>query len=554
MAAFPVVEAVRIAVERGQVVLYGDQALLELGARRAIHLDQLVGPYSREGFHHPGPAVFYLLAPFVRLLEPAGPGLYLGAIAISGAALIAAVAVVWRRAGPAAALWAAAAIDLYCLCLGVGTLRQPWNPYLVVTPMVLFVVLWATGLTRFSQRHCSGPAVWAVVVGSYEVQTHIATAGLVVPMSVILVGWLALRAWRDGRFPVATREGWGPARVTGALALALIWLAPVIELWRDHPNNLRLLWDFFTSPHAGPTLHQAIEATADAITIVPFGNHDYVVTLSRSDTALAIGTALIAIGLAVAIILGWRRRQPLALALAASSVIGIAAGVASLAHTAGPIYFYFAVWLAYVPLAVLLAIGVALVGDGRPEDGRPGPSPRRNRRPARPLIAGCAAAALVAGGLAVYSDLAMGPVTSITAGAGPWPAQQVGTSAGRALSQRDTIALTRAAESELRPGERWAGFTVGTPSLWTYVAGMVLQLDEHGVQSTVAPASWALYFGHERSPGRPVDVAFDLYAAGDTAAAKADKAAKGTVIAEVDGTVLTFQRLSRVSQRPGVSQ
>jgi hypothetical protein len=136
VGAFLLAEAGRILAQRPHVVLYGDQALLELGARRAIHLDQLVGPYSRSGFHHPGPALFYVLAPFVRLLEPTGPGLYLGAVIVNAAAPIAAVTVVWRRVGALAALWAAAAIGLFCLCLGVGTVREPWNPYLVVAPMV----------------------------------------------------------------------------------------------------------------------------------------------------------------------------------------------------------------------------------------------------------------------------------------------------------------------------------------------------------------------------------------------------------------------------------
>ena len=114
----------------------------------------------------------------------AGPGLYLGAIAINGAALIATVAFLWRRLGPLAALWAAAAIDVFCSVSGVGTLREPWNPYLVVAPMVLFVVLWAAGITG-----AKGAGVWALVVGSYEVQTHIATAGFVITMAGILLVW-----------------------------------------------------------------------------------------------------------------------------------------------------------------------------------------------------------------------------------------------------------------------------------------------------------------------------------------------------------------------------
>ena len=78
---------------------------------------------------------------------------------------------------------------------------------------------------------------------------------------------------------------------------------------------------------------------------------------------------------------------------------------------------------------------------------------------------------------------------------------------------------------------------LATPSLWPYVAGMVLELDERGVQSTVGPASWELYFGHERAPGRPVNLQFEL-------AAATDRSPTGTVLAQVDGAVLTYQRTS----------
>ncbi len=542
VAALPVVEAVRIVVQRSHVVLFGDQALLELGARRAARLDQLVGPYSREGFHHPGPAVLYLLAPFVRILEPGGPGLYLGAIAISGAALIATVAYLWRRLGPLTALWAAAAIDLYCLCLRVGTLREPWNPYLVVTPMVLFVVLWAAGVTGSLDA-----GVWAVVIGSYEVQTHVATAGFVVTMTGILVASIAVsgrrgcRGRRGRRDRFAGRDGWGPARLTGAVALVLIWLAPVVELWRNHPNNLRLLWNFFTTPHPTPAFGQTLKVAATAVTIMPFGNRDYVQTLSRSGTELGIGAALLVIGLVVAGALGWRRRQPMSLALAASSVLGVVLGVISLTQTAGPVYLYFAVWLAYVPLSLLVSIGVALLAPA----GAGSVSARRLARPvvgrAHSAVAVCVVAAVALAGLAVRSDLRMGPVKTTTVGGGPWPEGVAGRPEGRSQSRLDAIALTMAAEGVLRPTDRWVGFVVGTAGLWPYVAGIVLELDQRGVQSTVGPAGWELYFGHEREAGRPVNVTFDLYESSDTAAGAA---AGGTVIAKVHGAVLTYQRAS----------
>ncbi len=544
VAAFPLTEAVRIVVARSHLVLYGDQALLDLGTRRAIQLDQLVGPYSRAGFHEPGPAVFYLLAPFVRLFEPGTAGLYLGAVVVNVAALIATVAVLWRRHGPLVALWAAAAIDLFWLCVRVGTLREPWNPYLVVAPMVLFVVLWAESMTG-----AKGAGLWAVVVGSYEVQTHIATAGFVVIMAGILLAGQARPWWRHRRQPGADRTPPNAAGVTGAIALGLIWVAPVVELWRDRPNNLQLLWDAFTSPPATPPLGQALRVAGNAATIMPFGYHDYDLALTRTPADLALALALIGIGLIVAVGAGWRRRQPASLALSFASALGLAVGAVSLTRTAGPAYLYFAVWMAFVPLGIILAIGIATVGQRH--DQLPAPARRQVGAahhgplfaPAGPvryglvvLLALAAAAAL----LTVQSDLRMGTIATTT-GSGPWPPGLGGSAQGRAQTVRNTAALTAAVEGVLRSSDRRVNITIGTGPLWPYAAGIVDGLDQRGIQSTVAPASWTLYFGHERTPGRPVEAAFDLYASTDGAARHA---ARGTVVADVDGAVLTYLRIS----------
>jgi hypothetical protein len=238
------------------------------------------------------------------------------------------------------------------------------------------------------------------------------------------------------------------------------------------------------------------------------------------------------------VILGVRRRQPLSVALAATAVLGVALGVISLSRTPGPVYLYFAVWLAFVPLSLLLSIGVALLAPPAPGSSPGSPTPSRR---ARPALAACVVAAVLAAAFTVQSDLRMGPVKTIASGAGPWPLANAGSPQGRARSLQDTAALTEAALSVLRPGDRSVNFTVGTDGLWPYVAGMVLELDQHGTESTVSPAPWQLYFGHERAPGRPVSVGFDLFASNDAAA---QSSARGTVLAEVDGAVLTYQRVS----------
>ena len=534
------------------LVLYGDQALLELGARRAIHFDQLVGPYSRAGFHQPGPAVFYLLAPFVRLLEPAGPGLYLGAIVINGAALIATVAFLWRRFGPLAALWAAAAIDLFCLCLRVGTLREPWNPYLVVAPMVLFVVLWAAGITGTKGAGVVGPG--DRLLRGPDPHRH-----------------CRLRRrhdrdprWRrsfgpDGATSVARPGGerWGPARVTGAAALVLIWVAPLVELWRDRPNNLRLLWDFFTSSQPTPPLHQALQVAGEALTIMPFGYHDYVLTSNRRRPELGARRRCSSWPVLIA-------RRHGRLAPASADEPGARGRQRARGRARHPLPDPYG--RSGLPLlrgvAGLRPVSPSARGWHRPVrvdrtarlPSRPEPIAQPSARLATPEAIPRAATsgaswaraavpivlaiAVTVAAFTMRSDLTMGAV-SATTGSGPWPPGSSGTPQGKLQTLQETSALTRAAEGVLRPTDRWVNFTLGTPSLWPYLAGAVLALDQGGVQSTVDPASWQLYFGHERAPGRSVSVTFDLYAPGDAAAAHQ---AHGAVIARVDGAVLTYQR------------
>jgi hypothetical protein len=69
---------------------------------------------------------------------------------------------------------------------------------------------------------------------------------------------------------------------------------------------------------------------------------------------------------------------------------------------------------------------------------------------------------------------------------------------------------------------------------------MVLGLDERGVQSTVGPADWTVYFGHERAPGRPVSVIFRLYPS-SLPSARAPSTSR--VLLAIDGAVLSYQRV-----------
>jgi len=66
---------------------YGDVAVIELVTGAATRQFVALGPYSQYGWHHPGPLMFYALAPFAVLFGFKSIGLSIGAAVINLLAL-----------------------------------------------------------------------------------------------------------------------------------------------------------------------------------------------------------------------------------------------------------------------------------------------------------------------------------------------------------------------------------------------------------------------------------------------------------------------------------
>src|SRR5579872_5585448 len=197
VAALPTLALlVSVLVGGGPKTVSDDVALLTLGARDAIHRGVFVGPYSRYGWHHPGPSYFYLLAVPVWLWHGGPTGLYvavpvIAALCAGGVALL-----MWRGAGSAGGWAGAAAVSLVVAGVGASTVRDPWNPYVVALPSLLSLVASALG-----GAGVPGALAWAAVAGTFAVQTHVSTAPVVagafaVAVAARLVRWgLRSRSW-----------------------------------------------------------------------------------------------------------------------------------------------------------------------------------------------------------------------------------------------------------------------------------------------------------------------------------------------------------------------
>jgi hypothetical protein len=240
MVAVPVlVLAVRAALSHW--LSFSDWALIELRTRDVgTSRTPLVGPYSRYGWNHPGPLMFYALAPAYRVFAEHAKGLLVGALAINTASLAAIGVVCWRRGRAFGLLLGALIVLLLVHALQATFLVDPWNPNVIVLPMLAVVFLcWAS---------VDGDGVWAfplaVAAGSCAVQAHIgATLGVLAPIAIALV------------YLVIDRRA---LRATLLIALAVgiaCWIPPLVQEVRPdgQERNLTELWRFWTSSHPNVT-------------------------------------------------------------------------------------------------------------------------------------------------------------------------------------------------------------------------------------------------------------------------------------------------------------
>lgn len=242
--ALVLVPFVAAAVNAPRWLPQGDDALIELrardvGSRRTPLIGQpsTSGRYGQGGDHvaHPGPIEFYALAPGIRLLGPEW-GALLTPAALAAACLVLVPWVVFRRAGPAVGLGAAALVALVALVAGAGGLVDPLSSNAGRLPLLLAaVVVWALwcGDLRLAPL---GAVAW-----SYAAQQHLSV--LPAAMVVGAAGAAAAAWWTVRGHPAApaarrVRLAWlGAALVVGAA----LWAPVVLDQAVHDPGNLRAL-------------------------------------------------------------------------------------------------------------------------------------------------------------------------------------------------------------------------------------------------------------------------------------------------------------------------
>jgi len=472
---------VTLGVQRPPITSYGDRAITALEVRDLMRGRQLLGAYSRFGWHHPGPAFLIPLAAADVALGRAHWALDAGMLAAGAAAAAALVWVVGRAAGWLAAWAAAGTVGLYVHAVGPAVFRDPWNPWATLLPLGLLTVLCGAAGAG------SIPALAAsVVVASVIIQTHLAAA----PVALGLVATAAVMAWwirrREGSGERAASP-WRRPAVLAAIAVGVaVWVPPLIQEATGDDPNLSDLWRFFVDGHPGHSLSTAMGAVGDRLGQLPFGSPTHFMATTTAAGWGHVGGALTTValylvaGVAVAV-LGHRRGDGFARALGVLTVVAIATAVLAVHTAAGPLQAFVIGWVTAIPIGCWMGVASLLLGPShgrRPAPGAPRPAPGSRRVP--PALAAAAAGALVVAGTAAGTA---------AAAAAPSAATETAPQVTEAWAQLRSGLAGRAGGSVL--------LLMDDPGDWPVQAGLALELEEHGWRAHVGD-EWVFMLGPAR--------------------------------------------------------
>ncbi|MEJ5255029.1 MAG: hypothetical protein WHS89_06730 [Acidimicrobiales bacterium] len=315
----------------------GDWAVIELRTRDVgTAATPLVGPYSRFGWNHPGPLLFWLLALPYRLAGSDSGALLLAAALVNALAVAGMLVIAWRRGRLVLVVGTAVVVALMMTHLGPSFLRDPWNPSVTVLPFGLLVMLcWSA----VEGDRLGLPA--AVLVGAFLVQSHVGFALVVAVLwAVATFGYLwASRAAPRRRVHVI---------VAAVLLFVGVWMPVVIDQVAG-AGNVSALVDYFVrgSGEATAGLVRSAGVVARELgDVAPWmGGREIVVPADGSVASAPLRALVVPVlCFALAAWVAWRVRELAAVRFQAVVAATAIAGVVSVSRITGEVYNYLIRW------------------------------------------------------------------------------------------------------------------------------------------------------------------------------------------------------------------
>jgi hypothetical protein len=382
LVALPALVGAAALLARGWIPA-SDQAIevlrvAEVGTR---HMP-LVGPWSRYGWHHPGPLLFWATAPGYRLLGPAGVG---ATVAVLNALAAAGAVVAARRIGGAGLALPVAVVAAVIAAAMGETLADPWNPRVGVLPLLAFLLCaWGASLGD------GALLVGAVLAGSYAVQSHVGFLPVVAAGTVLCVASGLAARWRrlDRDARVEPRFS-GRAALTAAAVGLLCWLGPLIDQADGSGNLAELARYAVSSPDPPVGWDVAFDVAGRQFGVpAPWMGAEGAAWTGYAATAPPWPALAVLAVAAAAGAIAWRRGNRARAWFVAYTALLMAASVVAMSRIADFLPPYLVLWA--WPVAALVWIGGAWAAASVP------PASRLNRLGAAIALAVVVAAVTVA--------------------------------------------------------------------------------------------------------------------------------------------------------------
>jgi hypothetical protein len=451
-----------------------DWAIFELHTRDVFHHLLFVGPYSRYGWNHPGPLLFYTLALPYKLSGSRSISLHITALLVNAGTIAAIAWVAFRRGRLPMVIAILVPVGLLTHALGADVLRNPWNPYLPVIPLLLLLLLcWSVAVGDLWMLP------FAVAVASFAIQLHVGL--LLISGEFLLVALIAIVV-RGVRAHGDERRAWW-RRVAKVFAVSfgvffVLWLPVLYGTFIRKDGNIGNIVQFFQGDHDTLGFTRAFEVLGLQWGFRPEwifgarGNNVVGVQVVDHTWWLALGLGLGVAATVVAVRRGWVATVWLAVLVGAGCVAAVVA-VSNIVDADFP-YLTRWTWVLGVGLGILVLRAAWLaVAPGR-------------RATVLRWAVPIAAVVLV--------------VLSVTESV---DALQAGTPFATLQASERTI--TRQVLAHLPPGKGTVLIDNGHAVLQT--PGIVLALEKHGIPTAVVP-SQVVMFGYDR------DVSHGPYRAG----------------------------------------
>jgi hypothetical protein len=351
LAPFLVAAVALLVTVGGDYQPVSDHALTELQVRSVGHDEVLLGLYSRGDWNHPGPAGFYLLAPFYWVTGGMSASMNIATLAVNAGAVAGMALLARRRGGVPLMLLTLLGCALLMRMLGADFLQDPWNCFITTLPFGLLIFLsWA----MWGREAWALPA--AAALATFLAQVHVGFVALAPPLvawgALGLVVMTALLPDPQDRARSARRVTKAAALTVGVLAVA--WLPPVIEGIRHSPSNIASIARWFRHPEEDA--HSLTEGWR--VMTGQFGGVPEWLTTKRDFTLVGESPFIssaplpwLLVVVAVAAVVLWRRRVDGARALVATTGVALVVGMVAVARTVGPAFDYRLRWT-YLPALV----------------------------------------------------------------------------------------------------------------------------------------------------------------------------------------------------------